>query len=62
MTDGFLIIDCKMNTVIIPNKDKELQKWVNTVSTNKIRKHQTFKELGKEVKAFLEGTYKEEKK
>lgn len=62
MTNGFLIVDSSMNTVLIPLDDKELRRWINKVNTKKIHKHKSFKELGLDVKAFLQKTYKEEEK
>lgn len=56
MAEGFLLIDSKMNTVLIPYKNRELRKWMDKVDETKIHKHKTFKELGSEVKMFLQNT------
>ena len=65
MTKGFLLVDYRMNTVIVPYDNAELGKLIKgTLSKGsklkKIHKHNTFKELGIDVKAYLNGEYKEE--
>ena len=56
MPEGFMLIDSKMNTVIIPYEEKELKKWMSKVNKTKIHTHKTFKELGADVKAFIQSS------
>ena len=53
MIEGFLLIDSKMNSVVVPYEDKELKKWMSKVNKTQIHPHKTFKELGETVKSYL---------
>lgn len=57
MTKGFLLIDQKMNTVIIPWDDEDLK---YKLDMSKIHEHRTLKELDADVRAYLHNKYIEE--
>lgn len=61
MTKGLLVVDQKMNTLIIPMDSDELSYWMkHKVDMSKIHQHKTLKELDKDVRAYLYDTYEEE--
>ena len=60
MTKGFLIVDQKMNTMILPWDDEELADMMKRRNlTRDVHTHDTLKELDKDVRAYLKNTYEE---
>jgi len=61
MTKGFLLIDQKMNTIIIPMNDEDLQEWMKyKIKMYRVHEHKTLKELDKDVRNYLYSKYEEE--
>ena len=61
MTKGLLVIDQQMNTIIIPWDDEDLQyAMMHKINIANVHQHKTLKELDKDVRAYVNGTYKEE--
>ena len=62
MTRGFLIIDPKMNTLILPMDDPDLVEFMRykpgyPSSIDKAHTHKTLRELDADIRAFLKGEY-----
>ena len=62
MTSGYLLIDQKMNTIILPRDDPDLVEFLRYKpgyprNIDKAHQHQTLKELDKDVRAYLKGEY-----
>ena len=62
MTRGFLLIDPKMNTLILPLDDPDLVEFMRNKpgypkSIDRAHVHKTRKELNDDVKAYLKGEY-----
>lgn len=62
MTRGFLLMDQKMNTVIIPTDDPELAEFFRYHRNREnildgVRVHDTLKELDADVRRYLKGEY-----
>lgn len=65
MTRGFLIVDQKMNTVILPVDDPDIVELLrykpgHPGTADKIHHHGTLKELDADIRAFIKGEYKED--
>lgn len=55
---GFLMIDQRMNTVIIPWDDEDLQRvMLRHKLKDTIKKHAGLKMLDSDVRAYLKGAY-----
>ena len=62
MTSGYLLIDQKMNTIILPKDDPDLVEFLRYKpgyprNIDKAHQLQTLKELDKDVRAYLKGEY-----
>lgn len=62
MTSGFLIVDPKMNTIILPVDDSDLAEFFRYKpgyprNLDKVHQHDTLKSLDKDVRAYLKGEY-----
>lgn len=62
MTRGFLLLDQKMNTVIIPADDPELSEFFRYRRSHEnildgVRVHDTLKSLDADVRKYLKGEY-----
>lgn len=61
MTKGLLLVDQQMNTIIIPWDDEDLQYAMkHKINIANAHQHKTLKELDKDVRAYINGTYEEE--
>lgn len=61
MTKGFLLVDQKMNTVIVPVDDEDLAQWLKCrVNIANAHEHKTLKEFDADVRAYLKNTYTED--
>ena len=61
MTRGLLIIDQCMNTLILPWDDEDFSYWLRNHKDREctIKRHDTLKELDKDVRAYLKNEYEE---
>lgn len=64
MTKGFLIVDPKMTTIIIPYDDEDLVEFFRYKpgyprNLDKAKTHDTLKALDKDIRAYLKGEYEE---
>lgn len=61
MTRGLLIIDQRMNTLILPWDDEDFSYWLRNHKDREdtIKHHDTLKELDKDVRAYLKNEYEE---
>lgn len=64
MKPGFLLIDQHMNTIIIERDDPDIVEFLRykpgyPSNIDKAKTHDTFKDLDKDVHAYVRGTYLE---
>lgn len=61
MKRGFLLIDQKMNTVIIPIGDEDLALYLkNKELINHVKQHENLKSLDTDIRKYIKGNYEQD--
>lgn len=61
MKRGFLLIDQKMNTVIIPIGDEDLLYYLtNRELIDHVKQHNTLKQLDEDIRRYIKGSYEQD--
>ena len=61
MNRGFLLVDQKMNTVIIPIGDEDLSYYLkNKELINHVKQHDNLKSLDADIRKYIKGNYEQD--